>query len=166
MSATVLTDVHYDAIRGLISPDVTAEHISDAYLSQSPFAPEAERKVRKRLRAAGFDVDALTGDALDDARLAMVHQCASVLCLTAPQLLRQSQLQVATEVQSVDWKEKRAFHLSQVDELVDDVVDSVAAGVAVPRRSRGLPIGAVGTQRPEVGTPAYPYVRRVVGTEY
>ena len=161
MSATVLMVKSYDAIRGLISPDVTAEHISDEYLSQQPFAPEAERKVRKRLRSVGIDVDALTGDALDDARLAMVHQCASVLCLTAPQLLRQSQLQVVTEVQSVDWKEKRAFHLSQVDELVDDIVDTVEAGVASARRSRSLPLGAVGTERPEVGTPAYPYVRRV-----
>ena len=161
MGVTVLTDAYYDAVRGLLAPDVTADHISDDYLSQPPFAPEAERKVRKRLRAAGLDVDALTGDALDAARLAMMHQCASVLCLTAPQLLRQSQLQVFTEVQSIDWKEKREFHQSQVDELVDDIVDAVESGVATTRRSRVLPFGAVGTSRPEVGTPAYPYVRRV-----
>ena len=49
MAATILTDSHYDGVRGLIAPDVTSEHISDAYLSQRPFAPEAERTVRKRL---------------------------------------------------------------------------------------------------------------------
>ena len=64
MAATVLTNLHYDGVRGLIAPDVTAEHISDDYLSQRPFAPEAERKVRKRLNAAGIDVDSLTGESL------------------------------------------------------------------------------------------------------
>ena len=49
MATTVLTSEHYDGVRGLIAPDITAEHISDDYLSQRPFAPEAERKVRKRL---------------------------------------------------------------------------------------------------------------------
>ena len=29
MAATVLTSQHYDGVRGLIAPDVTAEHISD-----------------------------------------------------------------------------------------------------------------------------------------
>ena len=69
------------------------------YLSQRPFAPEAERKVRKRLSAAGIDVDSLTGDSLEDARLAMMHECTAVLCLTAPQQLRQTLIQVVTEVQ-------------------------------------------------------------------
>ena len=110
MPATVLTSTHYDAVRGLLSPDVTAEHISDAYLSQQPFAPEAERHVRKRLSAEGIDVDALTGDAREDALLGMMHACAAELCLTAPQMIRQTQLQVVTEVQSIDWKEKRSFH--------------------------------------------------------
>ena len=62
MPATILTAAHYDAVRALIAPDVTAAHISDAYLSQPPFAPEAEREVRKRLRAAKVDVAGLTGE--------------------------------------------------------------------------------------------------------
>ena len=68
----------------------------------------------------------LTGDALDDALLGMMHQCASELCLTAPQMIRQTQLQVVTEVQSIDWKEKRAFHLTKVEEKIADIVESVA----------------------------------------
>ena len=75
MPATVLTSQHYDAVRGLIAPDVTAEHISDDYLSQQPFAPDAERQVRKRLSAEGIDVDYADGRRSrrrpfgDDARL-------------------------------------------------------------------------------------------------
>ena len=160
MAATILTADHFDAVRALIAPDVTDAHISDAYLSQQPFAPEAERKVRKRLRAAGIDVDTLTGENLENARLAMMHTCASVLCLTAPQLLRQTELQVITEVQAVDWKEKRQFHQSQVDELVDDIVERVAADTSSQQQSRALPFGAVGTQRSEKGKPAYPDTRR------
>ena len=160
MATTVLTSEHYDGVRGLIAPDVTAEHISDDYLSQRPFAPEAERKVRKRLNAAGIDVDRLTGDALEDARLAMMHECAAVLCLTAPQQLRQTLIQVVTEVQNVDWKEKRMFHLGEADELVNDIVENATeAGSASSKRRRGNPFGAVGTQRSEVGEPAYPYRR-------
>lgn len=160
MATTVLTSEHYDGVRGLIAPDVTAEHISDDYLSQRPFAPEAERKVRKRLNAAGVDVDSLTGESLEDARLAMMHECAAVLCLTAPQQLRQTLIQVVTEVQNVDWKEKRMFHLGEADELVNDIVENVAeAGSASSKRKRGNPFGAVGTQRSEVGEPAYPYRR-------
>lgn len=160
MSTTVLTSEHYNGVRGLIAPDITAEHISDDYLSQRPFAPEAERKVRKRLAAAGVDVDSLTGESLEDARLAMMHECAAVLCLTAPQQLRQTLIQVMTEVQNVDWKEKRAFHLAEADELVNDIVENAAeAGSASSKRTRGNPFGAVGTQRSEVKTPAYPYRR-------
>ena len=160
MPTTILTTQHYDGVRGLIAPDVTAEHISDDYLSQRPFAPEAERKVRKRLNAAGVDVDSLTGESLEDARLAMMHECAAVLCLTAPQQLRQTLIQVVTEVQNVDWKEKRMFHLGEADELVNDIVENVAeAGSASSQRRRGNPFGAVGTQRSEVGEPAYPYRR-------
>ena len=161
MAATILTPVYYDAVRALIAPDVTAEHISDAYLSEQPFAPEAERTVRKRLRAAKIDVDALTGDALTDARLAMLHACASVLCLTAPQMVRQSQLQIVTEVQSIDWKEKMQFHESKVNGLVDDIIESVEVSAPPTKRTRALPFGAVGTARREVGEPSYPYVRRV-----
>ena len=160
MAATVLTSQHYDGVRGLIAPDVTAEHISDAYLSQRPFAPEAERTVRKRLAAAGIDVDSLTGDDLDDALLAMMHECAAVLCLTAPQQLRQNLIGVITDVQQIDWKEKQVFHLSKVDELVNDIVANVeASGKAKSNRTRRNPFGAVGTQRSEVETPAYPYRR-------
>ena len=147
MAATILTASHYDAVRALIAPDVTDVHISDAYLSQQPFVPDAEREVRKRLRAAKVDVDTLTGENLADARLAMMHECASVLCLTAAQLLRQTQLEVVTEVQSIDWKEKRQFHISKVNGLIDDIVESVAADISSQQQSRLLPFGAVGTQR-------------------
>lgn len=160
MAATVLTNAHYDGVRGLIAPDVTAEHISDDYLSQRPFAPEAERTVRKRLAAAGIDVDSLTGDDLDDALLAMMHECAAVLCLTAPQQLRQNLIGVITDVQQIDWKEKQVFHLSKVDALVNDIVASVeASDKAKSNRTRRNPFGAVGTQRSEVETPAYPHRR-------
>lgn len=158
--ATVLTSQHYDGVRGLIAPDVTAQHISDDYLSQRPFAPEAERKVRKRLNAAGIDVDSLTGDALEDARLAMMHECAAVLCITAPQQLRQNLIQVTTEVQEIDWKEKRMFHLSEADELANDIIENAeVSGSASSKRTRGNPFGAVGTERKEVETPRYPYRR-------
>ena len=161
MAATILTNSHYNGVRGLIAPDVTAEHISDDYLSQRPFAPEAERKVRKRLNAAGVDVDSLTGDALEDARLAMMHECAAVLCLTAPQQLRQNLIQVTTEVQTIDWQEKRSFHLSEADALVNDIVENAAEvpGSVSTKRTRGNPFGAVGTARKEVETPSYPYRR-------
>lgn len=161
MAGSVLTTHSYDAVRALIAPDVTAAHISDAYLSQQPFAPEAERSVRKRLGVAEIDVDTLTGDNLEAARLAMMHACASVLCLTAPQMIRQTQLEVLTEVQHIDWKEKRQFHESQVSGLVDDIVESVQSGIVPKKASRSLPFGAVGTMRTEVGKPSYPYVRRV-----
>ena len=161
MPATVLTSSHYDGIRGLIAPDVTAEHISDDYLSQRPFAPEAERKVRKRLNAAGIDVDTLTGDALEDARLAMMHECAAVLSLTAPQLLRQNLITVITDFQQIDWKEKRMFHLSEADGLAIDIIENAAevSGNASSKRTRGNPFGAVGTARKEIQTPSYPYRR-------
>ena len=163
MPATVLTSQHYDAVRGLIAPDVTAEHISDDYLSQQPFAPDAEREVRKRLRAESVDVDSLTGEALDVARLAMIHQCASELCLTAPQVLRQTQIEVQTEVQSINWKEKRAFHLVKVSEKVADVIQNAATSGKETVRGRSVPFAAVGTKRQEVGEPRYPY-RRVPTT--
>ena len=164
MPATILTSDHYDAVRGLIAPDVTAEHISDAYLSQQPFAPEAERQIRKRLSAEGIDVDALTGDARDDALLAMMHACAAELSLTVPQVLRSTQLEIVTEVQGIDWKEKRMFHLSKVEEKIADVVKSVStSGGASRKGTRRLPFGAVGTERREVGEPSRPY-RRVVHT--
>ena len=136
MPATILTATHYDAVRGLIAPDVTAEHIPDAYLSQQPFAPDAERQVRKRLSVANIDVDTLTGDARDDALLAMMHACAAELSLTVPQVLRTTQLEIATEVQGIDWKEKRMFHLSKVEEKVADVVESAATADAHQRKGR------------------------------
>ena len=160
MPNTVLTSQHYDGVRGLIAPDVTAAHISDDYLSQPAFAPAAERKVRKRLSAAGVDIDSLTGEVLEDARLAMMHECGSVLCLTAPQLLRETGIQISTEVQSIKWKEKREFHLGEADELIVDVIENATeAGSASSSRKRRNPFGAVGTERSEVETPAYPYRR-------
>ena len=144
-------------------PDVTAEHIPDDYLSQQPFAPDAEREVRKRLKAAGIDVEALTGDNRDDALLAMMHQCASELCLTSAQMVRQTQLEIVTEVQSIDWKEKRSFHLTKVEEKIADIVESVAKSDGASKKGarRKLPFGAVGTARREVGEPTYPYTRKV-----
>ena len=160
MPATVLTSNHYDAVRGLIAPDVTSEHISDAYLSQQPFAPDAERQVRKRLSAVGIDVDVLTGDARDDALLGMMHLCVAELSLTVPQVLRSTQLEILTEVQSIDWKEKRAFHLSKVEEKIAEVIESIATSDSAPKTGRRrLPFGAVGTERPEVEVPSYPYRR-------
>lgn len=165
MAATVLTVEHYDSVRGLIAPDITEVHISDAYLSGDPFAPDAEREVRKRLLALEVDVDRLDGDALSNARLAMMHQCASELCLTAPQVVRQTQLQILTEVQAVDWEAKREYHLSKVEEKLADIVASVSAAAGViseaSGRGRRLPFGAVGVGRTEVGEPRYPYTRRV-----
>ena len=164
MPATVLTSQHYDAVRGLIAPDVTAEHISDDYLSQQPFAPDAEREVRKRLRAESVDVDSLSGEALDVARLAMMHQCVSELCVVAAQILQQDQIEVVTRVQEINWKEKRAFHLAKVTEKVADVVTEVQESDAVVSQTkRKLPFGAVGTERRKVGEPRYPY-RRVPTT--
>ena len=165
MPATILTSQHYDAVRGLIAPDVTAEHISDAYLSQDPFAPDAEREVRKRLRAENIDADTLTGEALDVARLAMIHQLVSELCVVAAQILQQDQIEIVTRVQEINWKEKRAFHVAKVTEKVADVVTEVQqeGSTAVSQTTRKLPFGAVGTERREVGEPSYPY-RRVPTT--
>lgn len=158
----VLTSQYYDAVRGLIAPDVTADHISDDYLSQDPFAPDAEREVRKRLRAEGVDVDTLTGEALEIARLAMMHQLAAQLCVVAAQILQQDQIEVVTRVQEINWKEKRAFHLSVVSEKVGDVVREVGESDAVVSQTkRRNPFAAVGTERRGVATPRYPY-RRVI----
>ena len=167
MPATILTDNFYDAIRALIAPDVTDAHISNAYLSQLPFAPEAEKEIRRRLAAEGIDVDALTGDALEDARLAMMHECAAVLCLTAPQLLRQTELQVSTEVQRIDWKEKREFHLSEADSKMNDVKTNykpdgtTGTGIGQPDKGRPRlnPFAAVGTKRRD-DEAVCPYSRR------
>ena len=163
MPATVLTSQHYDAVRGLIAPDVTAEHISDAYLSQDPFAPDAEREVRKRLSAMGIDVDTLTGEPLEVARLGMIHQCVSELCVVAAQILQQDQIEIVTRVQEINWKEKRAFHLAKVTEKVTDVVESVTTSDSASAKGtrRRVPFATVGTERREVEVPRYPY-RRVI----
>ena len=165
MPATILTSQHYDAVRGLIAPDVTEEHISDDYLSQDPFAPDAEREVRKRLRAENIDADTLTGEALAVARLAMIHYCVGELCVVAAQILQQDQIEIVTRVQEINWQEKRAFHLAKVTEKVSDVVIEVQqeGATAVSQTKRRLPFGAVGTERREVGEPRRPY-RRVVQT--
>lgn len=160
MATTILMVDHYDALRALIAPDVTVLHIPDTYLSQDPFAPKAERKIRNRLRGEGVDVDVLTGDALSDARLAMMHECMTVLCLTVPQMLRYDELEVTTTVQAIDWKEKQAFHRSEVEGLVASVIVAAASAKSDSSRTRALPFGAVGTQRPEKGESAYPYRRR------
>ena len=160
MPATILIPQHYNAVRGLIAPDVTAEHISDDYLSQDPFAPDAEREVRKRLRAESVDVDSLSGEALDVARLAMIHQCVSELCVVAAQILQQDQIEIVTRVQEINWKEKRAFHVARVTEKVADVVAEVQESEAVVSQTkRKLPFGSVGTERPDVEVPRYPYRR-------
>lgn len=161
MSATILTPNHYDAIRALIAPDVTEAHIANGYLSQLPFAPEAEKEVRRKLAAEGIDVDTLEGDTLDDARLAMMHECAAVLCLTAPQLLRQTELQVSTEVQSIDWKEKREFHLGKADEKLNDIITDFEGDSSIGKiRKRLNPFIAVGTKRRD-DEAVCPYSRRM-----
>ena len=144
MQTTILTDTHYDAVRGLIAPDITDTHISDVYLSQLPFAPTAEKSVRNRLATHNIDVDTLDADTLDDVRLAMMHACAAVLCLTAPQLLRQSGLQVSTEVQRVDWQEKREFHLAEVDRTIDRITDTKDTTSESVSAKRYVPFRAVG----------------------
>lgn len=144
MQATILTQSHYDAVRGLIAPDVTDAHISDSYLSQLPFAPTAEKTVRRRLEFAEVDIDTLDTDTLEDVRLAMMHACAAVLCLTAPQLLRQSALQVSTEVQRVDWQEKRQFHLAEVDSKIDEILQRIENTPKPEAVRRYVPFRAVG----------------------
>ena len=154
-------------MRGLIAPDVTAEHIPDDYLSQQPFAPDAERRgTQTSLNAAGIDVDSLTGDDREVALLAMMNQCVAELSLTVPQIVRTTQIEILTEVQSIDWKEKRAFHLSKVEEKIADVVESVATSDGASKKGtrRKLPFGAVGTARREVGEPRYPYSESVPTT--
>ena len=146
--ATILTSQYYDAVRGLIAPDVTADHISDAYLSQDPFVPDAEREVRKRLRAENIDADTLTGEALEIARLAMMHQAAAELCVVAAQILQSDQIEIVTRVQEIDWREKRAFHLAKVAEKVADVVAAQPSGSpGASQTTRKSPFAAVGTAR-------------------
>ena len=147
MQTKVLTNDYYDAIRGLIAPDITGAHIPSQYLSQLPFAPAAEKEIGRRLAADGIDVDTLTGDALEDARLAMIHECAALLCLTAPQLVRQTELQVSTEVQHIDWKEKREFHLAEVESKLNDVKKSFETEEQPRVRTRLNPFGAVGIKK-------------------
>ena len=78
----------------------------------------------------------------------MLHECAATLCLTAPQQIRQAALQVQTEVQTVDWQAKQAFHLAKVDELVNDIIENVTKkGNDSAPRTRRTPFGAVGTRR-------------------
>ena len=150
MAKKVLINDYYDDIRGLIAPDITTVHISNKYLSQLPFVPAAEKEVRRRLAADSIDVDMLTGGTFQDAILAMIHQCAAVLCITAPQLLRQTALQVSAEIQRIDWKEKRAFHLSEVDNKIRDIKAKFGTeqpGTIDAQRSRLNPFRAVGTKR-------------------
>ncbi len=161
MPATILTSQYYGAVRGLIAPDVTADHISDDYLSQDPFAPDAEREVRKRLRAESVDVDSLSGEALAVARLAIIHQLASELCVVAAQILQQGEIEIVTRVQEINWKEKRAFHVAKVTEKVSDVIETVGVSEDASKKGarRKLPFGSVGTERRAVEVPRYPYRR-------
>ena len=103
-------------------------------------------------------MDALTGDDREVALLATMHQCAAELSLTVPQILRTTQIEIATEVQGIDWKEKRMFHLSKVEEKVVDIVESVATSDGASKKGarRRLPFGAVGTERREVGNRGIP----------
>lgn len=144
MTPTILTETHYDAVRGLISPDVTDAQIPDAYLSQLPFAPTAEKEIRKRLAIEGINVDTLNADMIDDARLAMMHTCAAVLCLTAPQLIRQSALQVSTEMQRIDWQEKRQFHLTEAERKINEITSNFGEMQKDSTVSRYVPFRAIG----------------------
>ena len=65
-----------------------------------------------------------------------MHQCVAELSLTVPQILRTTQLEILTEVQSIDWKEKRAFHLSKVEEKIADVIESAATSDSAPKTGR------------------------------
>lgn len=158
MVNTILTSESYPAIRGLLSPEITAVYLPDTYLSLDPFAPAAEREIRHRLSMAGVDIDALESDAVTEVRLAMIYQCAAELCLTVPQMLRQSQLQVDTEVQTIDWEKKQKYHLAKVAEVVSGIIARAALKTASGRK---VPFASVGTEREEDGQPAYPHTRRV-----
>ena len=150
MAAYMWTKDDYNSVRGLIAPDVTEKDISDNFLAQQPFAPEAQRTVRKMLVTAKvitFEITELTGETLDEARLAMMHACAGTLCLTAPQQIRQSALEVQTQVQTVNWQEKQQFHLAKVDEIVNLLIAKLTPANPPSTKTRRNPFGAVGTLR-------------------
>lgn len=149
MQTQIIAQPDYTAIRALIAPDITETHISDAYLSQLPFAPDAEKTVLRQLASHNINIDTLPTDSLQDVRLAIMHTCAATLCLTAPQLLRQSALQVNTEVQRVDWQQKREFHLTQAQTKINDIVETATNQPTPTYKHRRLPFGAVGTKRNE-----------------
>jgi hypothetical protein len=159
METTILTVDYYDGIRALIAPDVEDNQISDDYLSQHPFAPEAERKVRKRMTDAEIDVGELSTELKTLLRSAMMHECAALLCLTVPQMLQQGVEDLTTRVQTIDWKEKRVFHLSQVEEIVNDIIEIATTGTAANTRTRANPFTAVGTERKEIGSSVRPFRR-------
>lgn len=147
MQTSLITETDYTAIRALIAPDITETHLSDAYLSQLPFVPDAEKTVRRQLTPHGINIDALPTDSLEDVRLAIMHTCAATLCLTAPQLLRQSALQVNTEVQRIDWQQKREFHLTHAQTKISEVIQTATHHPTPTNKKRRLPFGAVGTKR-------------------
>ena len=159
METTILIVDHYDGIRALIAPKIFDNQISDDYLSQQPFAPEAERKVRKRMTDADVDVGELSTDTIKLLRSAMMHECAALLCLTVPQTLQQGAEDLSISVQSIDWKEKRMFHLSQVEEICNDVIEVATTGTAANTRTRANPFSAVGTERKEIGSTTRPFRR-------
>lgn len=172
MSATILIAEHYDAVRALISPDVTSVHISDAFLGQITITPDAERNIRKRLAAEGIVLSSngtqntKTGTAIPegvqtDILLAMIHECMSNLSLVIPQMMRQEQLVVTTEVQKIDWEAKQAFHIGKVDEKLVDIVDALTPE-SPSIHGRSLPMGAVGTLRSDVPEPTPPYRRAYI----
>lgn len=160
MAATILIAQHYPAIRALIGPDVTEAHVSDAFLGQITIAPEAEQNIRKRLSAEGIQLSAdgtqneKTGTAIPegvqtDILLAMIHECMSELSIVIPQMMRQEQLVVTTEVQKIDWQAKRAYHIGKVDEKLSDIVAALKPESSSVQ-GRSLPMGPVGTERPEI----------------
>ena len=158
METNYLIPSDYSGIRALIGPDVTPAHVSDVYLGQLPIVPTAEKAVVRKLKAADVDIAPLFPvdiSGLTEAQLslreaikvAMMHECMVTLCLTVPQLLEQSEIEVSTEVQSIDWEKKRAFHLGEVVEQIANII-SDSASTQKPVTGRQLPFGRVGTERP------------------
>ena len=148
---------NYDGLRALISPDVTSLHVSDAYLGQLPIAPEAEKTVIRKLKAEDLDIqtderfDENAADydqsLVDDVLVLMMHESMDILCLTVPQLLEQSEIEVSTQVQLIDWEKKRAFHIGEAIAKLAEII-AIAASTVPTVQGRQLPFGPVGTKRP------------------
>ena len=113
----------------------------------------------RRLKAAGIDVATLTGESLEDAEVAAMHECVAILCITMPQILRQTEIEVDVSVQEIDWEKSRAFHLGESGEKIAQIIADNKPQKQLTGRK--LPMGAVGTERPDPGDSASYRTRRV-----